>query len=192
VSSATAPGAQVVKPYICPTDQLPGNYQITYTSGSNTYYFGVNSYLGNGGTRSWFLDSNYSVDGVFYLNSRTTIAGIKDGTANTFLAGERYHDDPVYKGIANITGWAWANYQAGQDYIGSTRVPLNYTIPPGTPLNFASQDPRVCAFGSGHTGGANFAMCDGSVRFVSNGGTGNLPNYQAISTRAGREVADTQ
>ena len=51
---------------------MPSNVS-TYTSGSTTYYFGMNSYLGNGGTRSWFVDANYSVDGVFYLNSRVTI-----------------------------------------------------------------------------------------------------------------------
>jgi prepilin-type N-terminal cleavage/methylation domain-containing protein/prepilin-type processing-associated H-X9-DG protein len=182
-------GAQIVKIYICPTDPMP-NPVTTYTTGGVTYYFGMNSYLGNGGTRSWFVDANYSVDGIFHLNSKVTIAGIMDGTSNTFMAGERYHKDPVYTAIGGLGGWAWSNYQAPQDCIGSTRAPLNYTIPPGTTLNFASQDPRVAAFGSGHTTGANFVFCDGSVRFISTSGTGSLPNYQALSTRAGGEVTD--
>src|SRR3954454_25054776 len=62
-------GAQVVKIYVCPSDPMPSNV-TTYTPGGVTYYFGMNSYLGNGGTRNYYVDSNYSVDGVFYLNSR--------------------------------------------------------------------------------------------------------------------------
>jgi prepilin-type N-terminal cleavage/methylation domain-containing protein/prepilin-type processing-associated H-X9-DG protein len=182
-------GAQVVKIYICPSDNMP-NPVSTYTTGGVTYYFGMNSYLGNGGTRSWFMDSNYSVDGIFYLNSKVTIPGIIDGTSNTFLAGERYHKDPVYTNIETLGGWAWSNYLAGQDCIGSTRAPLNYTLAPGTPNTFANTDPRVCAFGSGHSNGANFAFCDGSVRFVTNGDTSTLASYQALSTRMGGEVAN--
>ena len=184
-------GAQVVKIFICPSDYVP-NPQFTYTTGGTTYYFGMNSYLGNGGTRPWYV-ANMTNDGVLYINSRVTMNGIKDGTANTFLAGERYHKDKVYTAIETLGGWAWANYSAGQDYLGGTCVPLNYNLESltGTPTT-QQKDDRVCAFGSGHTNGANFLMCDGSVRYVTNSGTGNLPNYQALSTRMGGEVADTQ
>jgi prepilin-type processing-associated H-X9-DG protein len=162
-----------------------------------TYYFGMNSYLGNGGTRSFFVDINYSNDGVFYLNSRVTMSAIGDGASNTFLAGERYHRDPVFnsanlgagKGIDTLGGWAWANYLAVQDCIGSTRVPVNYLCPVGSnPNSFLVSDPRVCAFGSGHPNGANFAFCDGSVRFLTMSSTGDLPTYQALSTRNGGEA----
>jgi prepilin-type N-terminal cleavage/methylation domain-containing protein/prepilin-type processing-associated H-X9-DG protein len=182
-------GAQVVNIFICPSDHLPQKV-ITYTpSGLPTCFFGMNSYLANGGTRSWFV-SNQTVDGVFWINSRVGIAGITDGTSNTLLVGERYHREPYWKAFEKLGGWAWANYQSGQDYVGSSMVPVNYTLPPGNPdpPSFAIQDPRVNAFGSGHPGGANFCLADGSVRFLTLKGNADLPILQAMSTRDGGET----
>jgi prepilin-type N-terminal cleavage/methylation domain-containing protein/prepilin-type processing-associated H-X9-DG protein len=184
----TSIGAQVIKLYICPSDPMPQQVS-TFVKSGVTYYFGMNSYLGNAGTRSWYV-GNMTTDGVFYLNSRTTIGGITDGTSNTFMAGERYHKDPAYTAIATLGGWSWANYLAGQDCLGSTAVPVNFQLAPGTPVGAPAfnEDNRVAAFGSGHTNGANFAFCDGSVRFLTLGSAGDLPTYQALSTRAGGEV----
>jgi len=183
-------GAQVVKIFICPSDPLPGGPVSTYTTGGVTYYMGMNSYLGNGGTSCWFVDSaGHSANGIFHLNSRVNIQGIADGTSNTFLAGERWHYDPTYPAVETLGGWAWSNYQAVQDCLGSTRVPLNYLVPPGSNTSsFAVTDPRINAFGSGHTNGANFAFCDGSVRYLTLTSNADLTVYQALSTRAGGET----
>ncbi len=48
------------------------------------------------------------------------------------------------------------------------------------------ETPRVNSFGSLHPGGANFAMADGSVRFIKQ--TIAQPTYHALGTRAGGEV----
>ncbi len=182
----TSTGAQVVQIFLCPSDPI-SQPVATYTTGGVTYYFGMNSYCANGGTRSWYI-SNMTTDGVFYINSRVNIPGIIDGTSNTLLFGERYHFDPVFTNIATLGGWAWANYNAPQDYILSTPVPINYQIPAGTTLGapLYPEDNRACAFGSGHTGGANFCMADGSVQFFSD----SLPlaTLQALSTRMGGET----
>ncbi|HEV3143193.1 MAG TPA: DUF1559 domain-containing protein [Gemmataceae bacterium] len=189
----TSMGGQVVKILICPSDLLPATYVTTYTSGGTTYYFGMNSYGGNGGTYAWFYDfGSLKTDGIFWINSSVRIGQITDGTSNTLLFGERYHYDPHWtKGstnIGNLGGWAWSNYNATEDYILSARVPINYMVPAGQsdPPPFAFQDPRVCAFGSGHTGGANFCLCDGSVRFISD--STDLVTLQALATRASGEV----
>lgn len=187
---ANSIGAQVVKIFICPSTAMKDRV-TTFTTGGNTYYFGMNSYGANNGTRSWFV-TNMTNDGVFWINSKVKLGHITvmDGTSNTFMFGERHHWDPVYTAIDSLGGWAWANYQAGQDYLLSTPVPVNYTIPPGTPLTFAVQDPRVCAFGSAHPGGANIAFCDGSTRFITLTSNSDLPLLQALSTRNGGEVAN--
>jgi prepilin-type N-terminal cleavage/methylation domain-containing protein/prepilin-type processing-associated H-X9-DG protein len=183
-NGVNSPGATVVKIFICPSDQL-SNPISTYTTGGVTYYFGMNSYLANAGTISWYL-SDMTFDGVFQINSRTRFADITDGTSNTLMYGERYHRDPNWTGsgsIATLGGWAWANYNAPQDYFGGARVPVNFLIPSGfpNPPPFAQQDPRVDAYGSGHVGGANFAFCDGSVRFLKLTSTGDLPTLQLLA-----------
>jgi prepilin-type N-terminal cleavage/methylation domain-containing protein/prepilin-type processing-associated H-X9-DG protein len=185
----TSTGAQVVAIYICPSDALD-NQVITYTTGGQTYYFGMNSYGCNGGTYTWYIgDAAVKTDGVMYINSTTTIPGIPDGSSNTLMFGERYHQDPAYTAIATLGGWAWANYNAVEDYIYSTRVPINYTLPAGTQTGSPNypEDLRVNAFGSGHSGGANFAFGDGSVRFLTLTSNADLPLLQALSTRAGGE-----
>jgi prepilin-type N-terminal cleavage/methylation domain-containing protein/prepilin-type processing-associated H-X9-DG protein len=195
-TTPTDPGAQVIKLLLCPSDVLKP--QSTYTAGANTYYFGSNSYGGNAGRIS-FYTSDMTRDGIFYLNVSIKIADVLDGLSNTILFGERFHYDPTFDQlypntpIANYGGWAWANYLPGFDYLLSGRVPINYMIPPsqaalGDP-GFVFEDLRLCAFGSGHSGGANFGLADGSVRFLNQ--NINLTQVlQPLCTRSGNERID--
>ncbi len=167
----TSPGAKVVPTYICPSDYVP-----TTTIEYGAYYFGVNSYFGNAGTKAWPV-SSASLNGVLYYNSSTTIASITDGTSNTLMAGERYSFDTAVPDVdlASWRGWAWTNYNSGGDHLGDTSAPLNSR---GAVIGI---DPRKCNFGSGHTGGANFLWCDGSVRFMSTTFSQGIVNYQRLS-----------
>jgi prepilin-type N-terminal cleavage/methylation domain-containing protein/prepilin-type processing-associated H-X9-DG protein len=186
-------GATVAKVLICPADVLPSPAQTQYVSDSGTiYYFGMTSYLGNAGLVSMYW-TNATLDGIFYINSRIRYADISDGSSNTIMFGERYHYDPTFDILAGTPlntygGWAWANIYAMEDHCGSAQAPINYTIPVGTTSDptYYYQNTRLGAFGSGHTGGANFALCDGSVRFLPT----NTPQLQLqyACTRAGEEV----
>ncbi len=181
-------GAQVIKILLCPSDPMDATV-VTYSANGKTYYFGMNSYGGNGGTRSWFV-SSMTTDGVFYINSKVSIPAISDGSSNTLLFGERYHKDPAYTNISTVGGWAWANLNAPQDYLFSAVVPVNFQLPAGTKTgspNFPEDD-RLCAYGSGHSGGANFTFGDGSVRYLTLTSTADLPLLRALSTRIGGEV----
>jgi prepilin-type N-terminal cleavage/methylation domain-containing protein/prepilin-type processing-associated H-X9-DG protein len=199
--------AQVIKILLCPSDPLPqpvvqyGQPGVPAPPWSWGFY-GMSSYGGNAGKRSvpWGDSPTFPLltrDGIFFIDSHVRVADITDGTSNTLLFGERYHRDPEYDlrqplvdpGIASMDHlgrWATvAGPGAMSNVMLSAAVPINYRVPSGGDLSTVEN--RMCAFGSGHPGGANFAFADGSVRFLSDS-TPLLP-LQALSTRAGGEVA---
>jgi prepilin-type N-terminal cleavage/methylation domain-containing protein/prepilin-type processing-associated H-X9-DG protein len=205
VGEMNANTAQVIQILLCPSDPLPepvveiiaANPVPSWAWG----FYGMSSYGGNAGKRSTMTGGpptfpRMTRDGIFFIDSRVRVADIFDGTSTTFLFGERYHRDPQYDlehdaawpGSASMAGWgSWgyvANAGAMPSVTLSTPAPINYRVPPGG--DFSSVENRVCAFGSGHPGGANFAFADGSVRFLSD--STPLPTLQALSTRAGGEV----
>jgi prepilin-type N-terminal cleavage/methylation domain-containing protein/prepilin-type processing-associated H-X9-DG protein len=110
----------------------------------------------------------------------TRIASITDGTSNTILAGET---DFKPQGVPSTSmGGVWSYGYIGYSW-GTTYNPFNVHNNTGTTYG---------AFRSEHTGGGNFVMADGSVRFISNtiNRVENGVNvWQALSTRAGNEVA---
>jgi prepilin-type N-terminal cleavage/methylation domain-containing protein/prepilin-type processing-associated H-X9-DG protein len=184
--------AQVIKLLICPSDPLqPVVYLNSTMAPPWTWgYYGISSYGGNGGTRSFARPySRITQDGIFFRDSSVCLTDVKDGSSNTFLFGERYHRDPQFDlnagPFAQTGRWACvAGWGTLVNVELSTPVPINYQVPPGG--DSSTVENRSCAFGSGHPGGANFAFADGSVRFLSD----SIPllTLQALSTRDGGEV----
>ncbi|RUL88307.1 DUF1559 domain-containing protein [Tautonia sociabilis] len=115
--------------------------------------------------------------GIFWAwGSNVGIDSIRDGTSNTFLAGEQ---------IRRVTRWnSWCH--ANQS-VGSTAVPLNFkrVASNGTYPDVGNWTKQI-TFRSLHPGGANFAMADGSVKFIKE--TINFNIYQALSTRKQGEI----
>src|SRR5438270_116254 len=101
-----------------------------------------------------------------------------DGTSTTFMIGE---DIPV---MNQHCDWVFFNHATG-----TCSIPLNNALLAGQPgYNNPGDWPNVYSFRSRHGGGANFAMADGSVRFVSDKIDINI--YRALATWNGREAVN--
>jgi prepilin-type N-terminal cleavage/methylation domain-containing protein/prepilin-type processing-associated H-X9-DG protein len=134
-------------------------------------------------------------DGMFSRCIQFGIRDAVDGTSNTILMGERSFFDPFFDRCGPETGttttmignWGWVWFGAeGNAFLG-TGVPINFLIRSCAdftdPLRY---DDRINAFGSNHTGGATFALADGSVRFFSQ--SIDPLSFNALGTRGGGEV----
>lgn len=189
--------SQVIKILLCPTSPLASQPQATVSG--NVY--GLNSYGGVAGINSFraYNGSAYQIsnEGIFYINSRNTIASIADGTSNTIMWGERYHKDKNFDRmytnfpIVGWSGWAWCDQpNAIGDYLVGATQPINWLIPDSATGANSSSNPwvqqRLSTMGSGHPGGANVCFSDGSVRFLRS--SMSLAALQALCTRAGGEV----
>jgi prepilin-type N-terminal cleavage/methylation domain-containing protein/prepilin-type processing-associated H-X9-DG protein len=188
---AAQPGLAAVIPVLqCPMDTSSPNPATDWPN-INGVSMGLTSYKGVSGSNwAWSSTAAYNNpgpsnntngldagDGIFYrsdLPRKLTLLGIKDGTSNTFMIGEDNHAFDQHCG-----GWAYPNYANA-----TCAIPLNYT----GGSNYGDWGNRY-SFHSNHTGGANFALADGSVRFISDGI--DLATYRGLATINGAEPVTT-
>jgi prepilin-type processing-associated H-X9-DG protein len=245
-ANCTVHGAKL-NALVCPSDPSTINGNGTYTSNvpgipaytaSLTNYQGIsgpwpNPPRGSSGTASPTgqgpampnnptPDLNWSAEvanalGIIYLTSNVSLNGITDGTSNTMMIGET-----VYGRLSTQDQNCFRWYAAGNygDTIITTMYPINAdkTLPDfKDPTLTNSSSVWINSAESNHPGGANFAFCDGSVKFIKNttstwaytntgtaikpanvifNGNGTYTTtpgtawgiYQSLSTRAGGEV----
>jgi prepilin-type N-terminal cleavage/methylation domain-containing protein/prepilin-type processing-associated H-X9-DG protein len=144
-----------------------------------------------GGSLNNLCDSHQNLFGIKFRD-------ILDGTSNTLMIGEKYHRDDFFDTwtaangglkMHQVSAWAWAGgMKASAHLFASAAVPMNRTTLSYTssPNDINAQDKRFNTWGSGHRGGVNFVLCDGSVRFI----TDNISQVTlvALSTRSGGET----
>jgi hypothetical protein len=188
---------QKIKTLVCPSNTNAGN-PFSVLDGPGNYF--INSYFASAGTRGYprraaagIPSLNAYRDGVFDQNRQNRIEDVSDGTSNTLMFGERHYFDPVFNAIPdeNIGDWGWCWFGAQGDAFLGANVPINFKLPANfNSLSGAQQqqlyDDRINAYGSGHTGGANFTLSDGSVRFIRDSISPATLLY--LGTKSGGEV----
>ena len=181
--------ATQVKAFLCPSD-FSSNKARTDRANTPGYEAGSTNYRGVSGS-NWCWGNYYNLgtngdcngldngDGVFFRADELYLhnfAAVTDGLSNTLFVGEDLPDRNLH------CGWTNANYANG-----TCAIPLNTSLPNGNPVYDPSDWPNVYSFRSRHSGGANFLLGDGSVRFISE--TIDLPTYWAMASKAGGEAA---
>ena len=185
----TAISTMVVENLICPSD-----VDDRVVNSFSNFWFAVNSYFGVGGEAVHFL-SRSTEDGILYQNSSVGFGDISDGSSNTLLIGERFSQDDEWQDFGNFRGWAWASWNASQDVLIGALEPINFQLEAGAGgsglnPNFDAKDRKLNSMGSGHPGGANAAVADGSVQFLTNQSTASLEVLVSLVVRNDGEVSD--
>lgn len=164
------------------TATTPGN-PICDVAGSN--------YVGSFGTGDPSdIPGRDSGEGLFFRNRPVRIAEITDGTSQTFAVGERSHNlsRPTWTGA--VTGAAVPvlelQTQAGLDPEGGAALVVSHT---GEEHGPNARPAHADQYWSRHPGGAQFAMGDGSVKFIKE--QVGLSIFRAVATRKGGEVVSS-
>jgi prepilin-type processing-associated H-X9-DG protein len=185
LANLTVSGTQI-SILICPSDtqnqsiampatresngKMPGwSFNQMYPLPPGKWKQAFTSYGGNAGTFTFGFSNEMppevlrNYDGVIYNDSSVRLADVTDGTSNTFLFGERskgqrYILDPAHAVSDNT--WSSGRWN---DTLFSTLYRINLGKE-SVGARYTRYSPT--AAGSFHPLGANFAFCDGTVRFV--------------------------
>ena len=128
-------------------------------------------------------------NGIIFERSQVPFAGITDGLSNTFAFGEIAHSD--YEGYFAWTRGGQPAQGVGPTIYGSAKNvawPINVITNRSDPMyQLYKSYYNNGSFSSHHPAGAQFAMCDASVRFVSD--ATDLDVLKAVASRNGNEIA---
>ena len=172
--------------YKCPSDPQPEYFDLVEEGGTAVLAKApVANYVGSFGTEELHGCENAPGvapvtrsgqcrgDGYFFHNSKMRIADVTDGGSNTFIVGERR--------TSRQLGWysTWPGMFAEAEEAFQRVLGVADHTPNDPHMHFDD-------FSSNHTGGAQFCLGDGSVRFISNSISDVV--YKNLATVGGGEI----
>ncbi len=190
VENAQIMGELRVELYICPSTPMPKFQALTVNGGAPGGSVQLQNYVGVAGTRISGVDltstpnphdSQYGIgayNGVLVpANSRGVVvnmASITDGTSNVIAVGEQsdFVDGIADRRASAHRNGAWSSGPASpqfNDYWRQSITTYYHPINPKETVLDGANNPyeQNTPFTSAHPGGAQFAMMDGVVNFIS-------------------------
>lgn len=169
----------VLSLYNCPSE-VGVRDTHTPTSSTNPGAAGSSYALNEGTVMSTSAIVKQRNDGLFLYLNGMPLKRITDGTSKTFCTGE------TMDGHTTDNPNAWSVAIRYTYSFRLTTNPLNTTADTAG-AQFDGSTKTHGAFGSRHSGGANFGWVDGHVSFMDD--SIDLPSYRALCTKAKGDVA---
>ncbi len=165
-------GLSGIDAVLCPSDSDRNPTRSVHSSTTANYMSSMpsTSYAGSiGGFQN--VDSTFAgLSGGFFTSDParpTKMSGFKDGTSNTIAVGERSYQVWTGGSWLGVQHHTFTTASPGNDtaccwdwFMAAGLYPITNELKPG-------MSSPAWRFGSPHTGGAQFLMADGAVRFLS-------------------------
>lgn len=184
------PREQHLSVFLCPSDPYSeGNFVVRDDSTTPIERYATASYAANWGPSNATVnldDTPLQSRGVFYRNSKTRFRDMTDGLSNTLALGERTNGPlpgtTVGGHMVFETSWVAAVREVTEPTDDHGHMVLFETQ--FRPNQVGTDDKGLSA---PHVGIGQFAMCDGSVRAISE----NIDEavYNGLGTRSGGEIS---
>mgnify|MGYP002623232360 CR=1 FL=1 len=177
--------------FLCPSDPYSnGGYVVRDASSSPVERYAAASYAASWGPSTATInldDTPTQSQGPFYRNSKTRFRDITDGLSNTLALGERTNGPIPQSGSSagghSVFETAWASCARDLTDLEDDHGHMVLFETQFRPNEADGDDKGLSA---PHEGISQFAICDGSVRAISENIDAGVYNH--LGTRAGGEV----